>query len=223
LLKVQRYVENYSNAPRFISPHVRMTDISLDKMIIKGRGNTFEIPFDPPMKDFSEARTRLVKMDADSIKALSRSPYTIKTYRMPVRFHAFIFAVTFSTYIMLLREQHVLPGSIAYEYFLKWIPYFPFIAQEFRLHILAAMVVIHGVEAYIMSGKLKKHSAALYSPVWWAWMVSCFIEGFGSFQRCARTFHCFIFIFNISTADCLRNRIDAMVDEQRIAKEKAKH
>jgi hypothetical protein len=152
-------------------------------MTIRAASNTYQIPINPPMKALSEARSRLVEMDADCIKELGRSPITVNAYKYPKGFHTLVFWLTCSTYIMLLREQHVHPGSVFYDYHLRWIPYFPYIAQTYRLHILALMVIIHGGETYIMSGQLKKHSVVLFSVVWWQYMISCFIEGFGSFQR----------------------------------------
>lgn len=160
-----------------------MTDISLSEMTIAAGSSTYKIPFDPPMKALSEARTRVVKMDKDCIAAMGRSPYTVKRYTPPKGFQIIVVASICFIFVMLLREQHVLPGSIAYEYFLKWIPYFPYLARNFRLEILTFMVSMHVTETYVMSGRMRRHSVRLFSSVWWSYMISCFIEGYGTFHR----------------------------------------
>jgi hypothetical protein len=152
---------------------------------------TYNIPIEPPMSALSEARVRLVAMDTSSREALSRSPVTIKSYVPPTKpVHLFVFAVCATTYAFLSDESYVLPGGWAYEAFFKWIPGLPEFVAVARLPILVLMILIHLTEVWFMSIQCRKHSVAVGSLVWWLWIGSNFIEGFGAFQRYVTTAVC---------------------------------
>jgi hypothetical protein len=160
-----------------------MVDIDLDCIAIRCGSTSYSVPLDPAMKGLGEARSRLVQLDEEAIRGLGRSPYTVKRYLPPKGLHAVVFATCFATFCMLSRPEHVMPGSLAFELLLKHVPGLAALVQSLRLLILALMVAIHCTEAYFMTAKLKKHSVPLFSLVWWAWVVSNFIEGYGAFQR----------------------------------------
>jgi len=91
------------------------------------------------------------------------------------------------------------PGTFFNENILKYFPG----GQEMFLWIqgnaMIPMFVIHFSECYLLQiTRLRKYSVA--GTVWWKWIVSCFIEGFGTFQR-----------------------IDAIVKRKEAEKEKAAH
>lgn len=153
-----------------------MEDVTLDKLVLSAGGRTISIPLDPPLKSFSEARERVVKMDQDCIEALGRDSITIKEYRAPKGFEAIIFATCFSTFILLSR-----PDNVAFVF--QRFPEFAAFVLRIRLLVLFPMLAIHIFEASLMIRKLQRHSVPLFSKVWWAWTASCFIEGIGSFRR----------------------------------------
>jgi hypothetical protein len=153
-----------------------MEDIALNKITLSAGGRTFFVPLDPPLKSFSEARERVVKMDQDCIEALGRDSITIKEYRAPKGFDAIIFATCFSVYILLSRPENV-------SFVFKLVPQFAAFVLKIRLLVLYPMIGIHLVEAFLMTRKLQRHSVPLFSKLWWAWCVSSFIEGVGSFRR----------------------------------------
>jgi len=46
------------------------------------------------------------------------------------------------------------------------------------------MLVVHISETvYLARTRLQKHQVKTGSPVWWSWVISSFIEGFGAIQR----------------------------------------
>jgi Protein of unknown function (DUF2470) len=177
---------------RFAARNATLADVHLDRLVIRCGRQSHTVPLTPPMKAWSEARRRFVDLDHEAIRGLDRSPYTVKRYLPPRGAHAVVFAVCLTTFCMLSRPQHVMPGSIAYEVLLKHVPGLAGLVQQLRLVILGLMIVIHSAEVYVMTAKLKKHSVPLFGGAWWLWVASNFIEGLGSFQR-----------------------IDAMVEEQR--------
>jgi hypothetical protein len=154
-------------------------DISLDNMVVTTVGKDHTIPLSPPMKSFREARERLVSMDNDTITGLQRNKITVKEYVPPRGFHAVVFAACLATFILLSRPANYLPGSLIHTYF----PQFAVFVYSVRNWIIYPMVALHLVECFLMRRKMEKHSVALFSRVWWMWLVSSFIEGAGSFQR----------------------------------------
>lgn len=176
--QVIRYAEHYGNASRYTSRNAKVEDITLDKLVLSAGGRTISIPLDPPLKSFSEARERVVKMDQDCIEALGRDSITIKEYRAPKGFEAVIFATCFSTYILLSRPENV-------SFVFQMIPDFAAFVLKIRLLVLFPMIAIHVFETSLMIRKLQRHSVPLFSKLWWAWTASCFIEGVGSFRRYA--------------------------------------
>lgn len=153
-----------------------MEDIALNKITLSAGGRTFFIPIHPPLKSFSEARERVVKMDQDCIEALGRDSITIKEYWAPKGFDAVVFVTCFSTYILLSRPENV-------SFVFPFVPEFAAFVLKIRLLVLYPMIVIHLVEASLMIRKLQRHSVPFFSKLWWVWTVSCFIEGVGSFRR----------------------------------------
>lgn len=174
--KVIRYAEHYGNASRYTSRNAKVEDITLDKLVLSAGGRTISIPLDPPLKSFSEARERVVKMDQDCIEALGRDSITIKEYRAPKGFEAIVFATCFSTYILLSRPEHV-------SFVFQMVPEFAAFVLKIRLLVLFPMIAIHVFEASLMIRKLQRHSVPFFSKLWWAWTASCFVEGVGSFRR----------------------------------------
>ena len=77
-----------------------------------------------------------------------------------------------------------MPGTFVYDKLLPWYPggpkVFLFLAKNIALPVLA----IHATEAYMLDKtRLRKYGVPRGSGLWWAWMASCFVEGFGCFQR----------------------------------------
>jgi len=183
-VQVTRYVEYYVKLSQLKSRNARLMDIDLTKMTIIAGGQLYNIPFSPPMSSFKETRERLIKMDQESLTGLGRSPITIKEYRPPKSFlHIITFIACFLTFITLSRKENMLPGSIPYEAVFKHVPKFTSFVISIRLLVLYPMLVIHVTEVFFMTRKLEKHSVPLLSTLWWAWVISNFIEGVGAFQR----------------------------------------
>ncbi|KAJ9649305.1 hypothetical protein H2201_004313 [Coniosporium apollinis] len=179
---VVRYLEHYKGLSSFTARNARLEKMDLDSLGINCAGKLYTIPLDPPLSSLKEARERVVQMDKDAIAGLGRSEVTIKEYRAPRGFHAVVFGLCLFTYIAFSRRQNVLPGSLVYDYLLKYVPGSGYFAS-IQPAVLWLMVGIHLAEAVVMARRLGKHSVPLGSRLWWTWVVSCFVDGYGSFQR----------------------------------------
>ncbi|KAF4542999.1 protein of unknown function DUF2470 [Lasiodiplodia theobromae] len=197
---IARYVEHYCKASSFTASKARLSDISLGSMSVDAAGRQFTIPLEPPMQSWREARERLVQMDRDCLVGLGRSDITVKQYTRPRGAHAVVFVVCALTYVLVSRRANALPGSFIYDHVLSYSPGFAAFVAQVQPVVLALMIGIHVVEASIMARRLQRHNVAQLSGLWWQWVASCFIEGFGALQR-----------------------VDALVQQARREKEKQKH
>jgi len=154
--------------------------MDLNSLHIRCGGALYTIPLDPPLSSLKEARERVVQMDREAIAGLGRS--AVKEYRSPKGFHAVVFGLCLFTYVVFSRRGNVLPGSLVYDYLLKHVPGSSYFAG-IQPAVLWLMVGIHAAEAVVMARRLGRHSVPLLSRLWWMWVGSCFIEGYGSFQR----------------------------------------
>ena len=153
-------------------------------MVVRAGSSNYTLPFKPPLGSLREARERLVAMDKEATTALARSDITVKEYRIPRGLHAFIFTLCASTYIFLSTSANMHPGSLIYDNVLKYVPWFARFSAAVRVPVLILMIAIHvGESTYMATSRLKKHTVPFGSPLWWIWICSTFIEGYGAFQR----------------------------------------
>ena len=147
------------------------------------------------MSNFKETRERLITMDQECLTGLGRSTITLKEYRPPKSLvHIITFIASLLNFLILSRKENLLPGSISYEAIFKHLPKFASFVISIRLLVLYPTLAIHATEVFFMTQKLQNHSVPLLSTLWWAWIISNFIEGFGAFQR---------YVWEIL---CIRNR-----------------
>ncbi|OMP85471.1 hypothetical protein BK809_0004141 [Diplodia seriata] len=197
---IARYLEHYCNVSSFAARRARLTDLSLGSMSIGAAGKNFTIPLEPPMQSWREARERVIQMDRDCLAGLGRSDITVRQYTRPRGAHAVIFVVCALTYVLVSRRANALPGSFIYDHVLSYSPGFAAFVARVQPLVLALMIAIHVVEASIMARRLQRHNVAQLSGLWWQWVASSFIEGFGALQR-----------------------VDALVQQGRREKDKQKH
>lgn len=81
-----------------------------------------------------------------------------------------------------------MPGTWVYDTALPWFPGGP----EWFLWLVKTIAwptyAIHITEAYLLDKtKLRKHGVERGTEVWMMWMISCFIEGYGCFDRINKT------------------------------------
>jgi len=197
------YLRHYANLSSRAAYKPFLRDISFSEMKIQtsdGRDHT--IPFTPPMKSWAEARTRTVDMDREARLALDISDVRITAYEGPASVpQVVIFGLCLFTFVVFATKAWILPGTWFYD---KVLPYFPGGPKVFLkiCEVIAwPVLVLHAGEAYWLDrSRLRKHGVERGSALWYKWVVSCFVEGVGSFWR-----------------------VDAMVKSKALEKERAKH
>lgn len=182
---IELYLQAYCHITATQSKSAQIEDISLSNLIITANGTRYSVPVDPPMKDYSEARGRLVTMRKESLKLLGRSEVTLKEYRPPRGIQAVIFGLCLFTYISCYKRSNLLPGSAVYEYLgYKFVPNFAHFVYNIQPYLFPAVLVIHIFETVLLAmTQLKPLGVPVLSGLWCKWVASCFIEGFGAFQR----------------------------------------
>lgn len=179
-----RYAEYYSHVSPWNSKDAQVLDISLGELVLGCNGKRYGICLDPPMTDWREARERMVRMDREAVAGLGRSDITVREYPAPKGFHAVVFLACLATFLILSTRRNLLPGSLLYQYLLRYVPSFATFLYKIQPLVLYPMLAIHSFEAFYMeTARLNKHSVPRLSRLWWTWLVSTFIEGYGAFQR----------------------------------------
>lgn len=182
--QVMRYLESYSKVPYGCASYSKLVDISLSTMTIEAKGKQYTVTLDPPMNSWSEARERYVQMDKECIAALGRHPTSLNTYRPP-KSPADIWMWTMCTFLFLTlpRRANWVPGSLIGNQISKFGLSGLFLRARWPTWWF--MFIVHGIEAYMMSQRMRKHSVPFWSKVWWAWVASTMLEGFTSWWRLA--------------------------------------
>lgn len=179
------FLQAYCRISSSQAKSANLEDITLSNLVITAHGTRYSVPIDPPMKDYSEARSRMVAMHKESLIRLGRSDVTLTEYRAPRGIHAVIFGLCLFIYASCFQRSNLLPGSFVYQYFgYKFVPAFAHFVYNIYPWFLTLFVGVHGAEAVLLAvTKLKPMGVPVLSGLWCKWVASCFVEGFGTFQR----------------------------------------
>ncbi|KAJ5183334.1 hypothetical protein N7492_000950 [Penicillium capsulatum] len=182
---LQVYLQAFCAISAREARHARLEDLELSHLIVSANGTRYSIPIDPPMKDFNEARGRLVALRKDSLQRLGRSDITITEYRAPRGPQKVIFGLCVFLYITCFRRSNLLPGSFVYENMgYKLVPDFAHFVYNIQPWLFPGVIVCHILEATGLAiWRLKPHGVPALSGLWWAWIGSCLLEGFGTWAR----------------------------------------
>lgn len=197
------YLQHYGKLPAGSTRGAIMTDISLSAMTFQTTdGKTHTIPLKPPMTSFADARTRSVDMDREARSALDISPVKLTSYLPPRQpAHVILFGLCSMAYLNFALKHKFVPGNWYYDNVLPWWPggaesYVWTVGKVFY-----PMLAIHFTEVFLLDRlRLRRYGVERGSLLWWKWIVSVFIEGWGSWKR-----------------------IDAEVDRKKKEAEKAQH
>ena len=55
--------------------------------------------------------------------------------------------------------------------------------ERWHWYIWGLILGIHMVEMEVMADRLKRWNVRPFCGIWWAWVLCCFLEGFGSLRR----------------------------------------
>ena len=182
---VTRFLEHFAQVSNSSARNAKLTDITLESLTITSHtGSPYHIPLDPPLKNWMEARERMVAMDQEALRGLGRSNITVKEYRRPRGFLAVVFVAAATTFVCFSQRSNFLPGSFLYDYILRHVPSFAKFCYDIRPYVLYPMLALHASEAVWMERtRLQKFNVPRFSRLWWQWLLSNFIEGVGAFKR----------------------------------------
>ena len=180
-----RYLQYYAQLSSFSARNAHLVDISFDSLTILSSDRTpHAIPIKPAMTSWSEARPRVVAMDGEAVAGLGASDITVKKYKPPRGFMTVVFVVCLLTQICFCRRANFEPGSVLYDTLLRHIPSFASFCRTVQPLLFWPLYLIHAGETVRMvTSRLEKHTVRMFSRVWWMWVLSCFVEGLGSFKR----------------------------------------
>lgn len=123
-------------------------------------------------------------MDGEAVAGLGASNITVKKYRPPHGFMTVVFVACALTLVSFCRRANFEPGSVFYDTLLKKIPSFAKFCRTVQPLVLWFMIIVHGAESmWMVKSRLEKHTVRMFGRVWWMWVLSCWVEGFGSYIR----------------------------------------
>lgn len=181
---LRRYLEHYNRVSSFSARDAKLTDITFSSMTILSSNGQCTVPIDPPLTSWSQARERVVAMDAEATAGLGRSNITVKKYKRPRGVMAVVFVAAACTFVVFAKRSNFEAGSFLYDNVLKYAPGFAKWCYKIQPLVIYPMATIHGWEAYHMQkSRLEKHNVPFMSKLWWKWVLSTFVEGVGAFMR----------------------------------------
>ena len=180
-----RYLQYYAHLSPFSARNAHLAFITFSSLTINSSPFTPHIiPINPPMTSWSEARPRVVAMDAEATAGLKNSSVTVKRYKKSRGFMTVVMLAVAMTFVLFSRRAHFRSGSVVYDLLLSHVPSFADFCWKIQPPLLTFMVIVHTAEAlYMQKSRLEKHTVRLFSITWWQWIISAFVEGFFSFGR----------------------------------------
>lgn len=131
------------------------------------------------MKNYREARERLVEMDKACREALGVSDIAVRRWLAPKGLTLGVWCMT-AVIIVVFSRRANLETSLAYM-LPEWFRAFCWRAQPFVFWFIA---LAHSLEMVVMArGRLVKHSVNARSIVYWQWLGDVAVVGFGAFLR----------------------------------------
>ncbi len=197
-----RYLEHFCHVSSFSARNAKLADITFDSLtILASNGKPHTIPLEPPMTSWSEARPRVVAMDAEAVAGLNRSNITVKKFRGPKGVMGVVFVAAAVTFVVFSKRSNFEPGALVYDTVMRHVPNFNKFCHTIQPLVLYPMIALHSWEAYNMDQtRLEKHSIPRFSKLWWKWIFMTFIGGIGLFKS-----------------------FDSIVEEEEAKKANAKH
>ncbi|KAF7597068.1 hypothetical protein BBP40_010542 [Aspergillus hancockii] len=180
------YLRVYCKVTEKDANSARLEDLSLSDLLISAKGTRYSVPLDPPMKTFSDTRSRVVAMHKECLQRLGLSDIVIKEYRGPQGPSQVLpFVLVIATLIAFCRRSNFLPGSWLYETAgLDQYPSFAQFCYKVQPLLLILLLGIHALEATLLAVKqLRRHKVPFLSGVWLAWVGSILIEGVVAWRR----------------------------------------
>lgn len=184
-----RYLRHYNQISSFSARTATLSTVDLSTLTISTcptpfSTKTYQIPMNPPLNSWADARPRLVALNNEACSGLGCSPITVKEYVPPSGLMLVNFSLCFWTLSTFCRRAHFVPRSLYYAVVFQYIPSFSSFCYKIQPLVFYAMVAIHLAEIiYMERSRLRRHTVRMFGRVWWTWLLSDFIEGWPATMR----------------------------------------
>lgn len=187
--ELSHYLRHYAGLSARESLSPLLTAITFSNMTIRtSAGKSYDVPVDPPMATWADARIRAVEMDQKARSALGISDIYIDHYLLPSKVsHITVFTLSALNLVQIAAYYlgYMRPGSFLYSNILK---YWPFGGAEGYTQIIGLIMVpvvlLHAFEAVLLDRwRLEKYGVVRGSGLWWKWVGMQFTEGVGNWFR----------------------------------------
>ena len=181
---LQRFLEFFCHLPSFIARTAHLEGFSLEHLIIVSTGHRNVVFFDPPLESWADAETRVIEMDQQALAGLGRGAIVVTEYVPPTGWTLVVFVCALFGVPLLCKQSNFLPGSWLYENIFGILPDFAHFISVLQPYVFPFVVALHACEtAWMDYARLQKHGVARFTLLWWKWLLSCAVEGYGSTYR----------------------------------------
>ena len=189
------FLQHYNKLSPSLAAKPQLDEFTLDHMIIKSSYGRSLIPLEPPLNSYGEARERMVQMNTEALHGLGLSDIKVTEYVPPrMGWQVAMFGLCLISFVSfspfgspdLGRQAASSRVNLLY---LFWsigglVPGLSYFAHDVAMYVFVFMCVVHSGEAtWLAYSRLRRHQVPQFTLVWWQWVLSCAIEGFGSFVR----------------------------------------
>ena len=179
------YLQHHHNIPAYRARRAQLSDISLNSLHLRlphFLSYVFTVPIEPPLKDWAEARPRLVEMDREARRALGRSDLRLgkRGYRGPDRWWMWIWiAFLIAVFASFARRSNFQPESNFYRTLsLGLVPDFARFCYRVHPWLWGFVISVHAAEVcLLMVPRLRRYNVETAGRVWWCWVAATFFEG----------------------------------------------
>lgn len=188
------FLQHYNSVPARLATNPKLDTIALDQLTITthtASGSStgrYVIPLNPPLSSWSEARDRMVSMHHASLAALGLSDIAITAYVRPRGFQLVVFVACAVCFVSFPRRANFAEksGGLVYSFWSVFglFPGLARFAYYVQPYIVALLAGVHAFEVlWLGMPRLKRHRVEMWSPLWWKWVSSNFVEGVGATMR----------------------------------------
>ncbi|PHH79125.1 hypothetical protein CDD80_5591 [Ophiocordyceps camponoti-rufipedis] len=182
--ELSHMVRHFSGASASEAVNPSLRDLTLQGMRVRAGGNDYAVPFSPPLADWSEARHRIIAMDAKARQGLGISDVYVTRY-VPFRpgLERIVVFYVFFYIVCRLTLPFIQHGSAVWAVIDAIFPGgFSSYTAVVRF-ITLPMFAVHFLETVVFDRKLRSHGIDRWSGLWWKWSLDCFVEGVCAFRK----------------------------------------
>ena len=186
---LSRYLEAFKQTSILAARAPILKDISLSSLTVQSSPTLLSSPqvhivsLSPPMSSLSEARLRLVELDAEATEKMGLEKDTVTPFLPPSLLGTGLIVGVIAGMFLFTDGSYFAPDSLLARTLFAPAPRAAHICERRHWLIWSIMMSLHFFETWILLGRLRRWNVRLFSNIWWEWVICQFFEGIGCLRR----------------------------------------